>query len=123
MTGRLRACRLRSKKMNVPRTMVYRSLSIIISRLLLVCVFSIFGTSPFLVTRARAQSADWPMFAGNAAHTGVNDAETGPPPLELNWTRALSTGALNPVTVEGDRVFVTPLTYFGPVSPLWALSA
>jgi outer membrane protein assembly factor BamB len=123
MTAQLRACRLRSKKMNVPHTMAYKSLSTMIIRLLLVCVPSLFGTSAFFVSPARAQSADWPMFAGNAAHTGVNDVETGTPPLMLNWTKALSAGALNPVTVEGDRVFVTPLTYFAPVSPLWALSA
>jgi outer membrane protein assembly factor BamB len=63
------------------------------------------------------------MFGGNPAHTGVNDAETGTPPLELAWTKPLSTGALNPVSVEGERVFVTGVTYFGPNSPVWALNA
>src|SRR5712664_177800 len=73
---------------------------------------------------AQAQlPADWPMFGGNPAHTGVNDAETGTPPLELAWTKPLSTGALNPVSVEGERVFVTGVTYFGPNSPVWALNA
>lgn len=78
----------------------------------------------FFASPARAQApADWPMFGGNPAHTGVNAAETGIPPLQLNWTKALSTGALNPVTVEGDRVFVTAITYFDPNSSLWSLNA
>jgi len=88
------------------------------------CILFLLCAGLFFASPAGAQSpADWPMFGGNPDHTGVNDAETGIPPLQLNWTKALSTGPLNPVTVEGNRVFATPITYFGPNSPLWALNA
>src|SRR5260370_8696551 len=73
---------------------------------------------------AQAQlPANWPMFGGNPAHTGVNDAETGTPPLELAWTKPLSTGAVNPVSVEGESLFVTGVTYLAPSRSLLPLNA
>jgi outer membrane protein assembly factor BamB len=75
------------------------------------------------IASAPAQTtADWPMFGGNPAHTGTNDLENGVPPLTLDWAVPLTPTVLNPVTIEGNRVFVTGTYYFNPEAWLWALN-
>ncbi|MGH7492661.1 MAG: PQQ-binding-like beta-propeller repeat protein [bacterium] len=52
------------------------------------------------------------MFGQNAQHTGFNAADSISVPLELLWSRQVSSNALNPVSVANDLIFVTTQVYF-----------
>lgn len=73
----------------------------------------------------------WSTFASDVAHRGVNDVETGTPPLSLAWSfqtqpdlsAGYSAGAVWPVVVDGGRVFVSYGSYNATHTPLFALNA
>lgn len=62
---------------------------------------------------ATAANDPWPMFQGNAAHTGYLPAVLNPPVFRLRWQHTINAGAaLNPVTAAEGKVFVSEIGYF-----------
>ncbi len=65
---------------------------------------------------ASAADVSWPMFQGNAAHTGYVPVSLAPTNFVLRWQKTIDAGvALNPVTEGDGKVFVTEYGYFGKV--------
>jgi len=48
---------------------------------------------------------EWPMFKGDAAHSGVNPSDALLPPLTLKWTGGNTIGAANRVAYSSPVVF------------------
>jgi outer membrane protein assembly factor BamB len=66
----------------------------------------------------------WPMFQGNAAHTGYLPVRLDPASFVPRWqTDVGGAFGLNPVAAGEGRVFVTLRTYFDSVPTLYALDA
>ena len=65
---------------------------------------------------ASAADGSWPMFQGNAAHTGYVPVRLAPTNFVLRWQKTIDAGvALNPVTEGEGKVFVTEYGYFSKV--------
>ncbi len=72
---------------------------------------------------AGAVDVSWPMFQGNAAHTGYVPASLDPTNFALLWQANVGSGAaLNPVTEGDGKVFASEIGYFSEVG-LYVLSA
>ncbi|MDB4973394.1 MAG: hypothetical protein JWN48_1735, partial [Myxococcaceae bacterium] len=68
-----------------------------------------------------APTSDWQTLGGNMQRTGDNGREQGTPPLAPGWAVSLVAAPLQPVVVEGTRVFVSYATRFAESGPLFAL--
>ncbi len=64
----------------------------------------------------------WPTLGGDERHSGKNALETGKPPATLAWSIGAGKPPLNPVVIDGTRVFVTSRNAGFSTSPLLALS-
>src|SRR5690242_11308763 len=63
-----------------------------------------------------AADVSWPMFQGNAAHTGYVPVTVSPTNFVLLWQKTIDAGiSLNPVTEGEGKVFVTEYGYFSKV--------
>jgi hypothetical protein len=71
--------------------------------LLVICIFFF----AYLPVAEKSYSQDWPTFLGNEFHTGVCEGIKLPRTPQMIWQKRLSNGTLNPVTVAGNRVYVT----------------
>ena len=82
----------------------------------------ILGVAVIVGTTA-AWAETWPMYQGNAAHTGYVPATLNPAQFALRWQRNVGGSMdLNPVTAADGKVFVSQYGYFSNAG-LYTLSA
>src|SRR5262245_25051151 len=63
----------------------------------------------------------WPMYQGDASHSGALPIAIDPAKISLKWDKLLpGLQAINPVTAADGKVFATQASYFGD-SSLYAL--
>lgn len=73
---------------------------------------------------AAGAGAPWPMFQGNAAHTGYVPVTLNSTNFALKWQTTIHSGvALNPVTEGDGMVFVSEIGYFSASTGLYVLDA
>jgi outer membrane protein assembly factor BamB len=72
---------------------------------------------------AAAPIGQWSMLGYGPEHSGYNPEELGQPPLTPAWSVSLGAAPVQPVVVEGGRVFATIVTGFSPLNELTALDA
>ena len=66
----------------------------------------------------------WPMFQGNARHTGFVPIDLNPAQFSLRWQQDIGgADAVNPVAAGDGKVFVSLLLYFDNVPSFFALDA
>ena len=69
-----------------------------------------------------SDQTSWPMYQADSRHTGFLPVTPTPARFRPLWQRNFGV-PLNPVTAGDNKVFCTPVTYFGANSPLEAIDA
>ncbi|WP_146649379.1 MXAN_6577-like cysteine-rich protein [Labilithrix luteola] len=75
----------------------------------------------------RGAVSNWPMFGGNAQHTGTSTTETAHPPAIRRWSRRIRPlngwGGVHGVAVLGERIVVSADGSFDSARPVSVLHA